>query len=524
MSFKVVITTSGIGSRLGEFTKYTNKSLLRIGSKPAISYIIENYPNDTSFVITLGYFGQQVREFLEIAYPHHSFEFVTVDQYEGGRSSLLYSLSQAKHFLQEPFIFHASDTIVLDKIPPPSKNWNGGFRGKGSSNYASFDVLGGKVSAVYEKGNLAPDLLHIGLVGIFDFSLFWELADKALHKKNYAGSLGDVDVLIQMVQEVDFDGIKFERWLDIGNVDKMNEAKAVLDKGDVHVLDKTGESIFKVDNHIVKFFYDKQILKNRVLRNKILKGIVPEIDSYKTHFYRYPYVEGQLYATIANSSNFLDFLEWAKKFLWKSVPTVERKKMNDLCEDFYFKKTQKRLNDFYLSRGISDKEEFINGLLVPPVSVLLEGIDKDWICDAIPSLFHGDFILDNILKVEDGNYVLVDWRQDFSGQLEAGDMYYDLGKLAHNLVVNHEMIDDNNFKIVKSRNGEVSINIHRFHTLVECEKILYDWLIKNGYDIKKVEILRAIIWLNMSPLHHHPFDLFLYYFGKLNLYTALNMR
>jgi hypothetical protein len=220
----------------------------------------------------------------------------------------------------------------------------------------------------------------------------------------------------------------------------------------------------------------------------------------------------------------LDFLEWAKKFLWKSVPTVERKKMNDLCEDFYFKKTQKRLNDFYLSRGISDKEEFINGLLVPPVSVLLEGIDKDWICDAIPSLFHGDFILDNILKVEDGNYVLVDWRQDFSGQLEAGDMYYDLGKLAHNLVVNHEMIDENNFKIVKSRNGEVSINIHRFHTLVECEKILFDWLIKNGYDIKKVEILRAIIWLNMSPLHHHPFDLFLYYFGKLNLYTALNMR
>ncbi|MFN9998456.1 MAG: hypothetical protein ACK52X_02410, partial [bacterium] len=294
MSFKVVITTSGIGSRLGEFTKYTNKSLLRIGSKPAISYIIENYPADTSFVITLGYYGEQVREFLEIAYPDHSFEFVTVDQYEGGKSSLLYSLSQAKHLLQEPFIFHASDTIVLDKIPPPSRNWNGGFRGKGSSNYASFDVLGGKVSAVYEKGNLTPDLLHIGLVGIFDFSTFWDLADKVLHQKNYSGSLGDVDVLIQMVQQVDFEGIKFERWLDIGNVDKMNEAKAVLDKGDVHVLDKIGESIFKIDNHIVKFFYDKEILKNRVLRNKILKGIVPEIDSFKTHFYRYPYVEGQL--------------------------------------------------------------------------------------------------------------------------------------------------------------------------------------------------------------------------------------
>jgi hypothetical protein len=103
-------------------------------------------------------------------------------------------------------------------------------------------------------------------------------------------------------------------------------------------------------------------------------------------------------------------------------------------------------------------------------------------------------------------------------------MYYDLGKLAHNLVVNHEMIDENNFRIIKSRNGEVSINIHRFHTLVECEQILYAWLVKNEYDIKKVKILSAIIWLNMSPLHHHPFDLFLYYLGKLNLYTALNEK
>jgi hypothetical protein len=41
-------------------------------------------------------------------------------------------------------------------------------------------------------------------------------------------------------------------------------------------------------------------------------------------------------------------------------------------------------------------------------------------------------------------------------------------------------------------------------------------------DIKKVEVLRAIIWLNMSPLHHHPLDIFLYYLGKLQLFQVLN--
>ena len=77
--YKVLITTSGIGSRLGEFTKYTNKTLLRIGKKPAISYIIDSYPKGTKFVVTLGYFGEHVKNFLEIAYPDGNFEFIFVD-------------------------------------------------------------------------------------------------------------------------------------------------------------------------------------------------------------------------------------------------------------------------------------------------------------------------------------------------------------------------------------------------------------------------------------------------------------
>ena len=44
----------------------------------------------------------------------------------------------------------------------------------------------------------------------------------------------------------------------------------------------------------------------------------------------------------------------------------------------------------------------------------------------------------------------------------------------------------------------------------------------NEYCIKRVMILRGLIWLNMSPLHHKPFDYFLFYHGKLNLFKALN--
>ena len=33
----------------------------------------------------------------------------------------------------------------------------------------------------------------------------------------------------------------------------------------------------------------------------------------------------------------------------------------------------------------------------------------------------------------------------------------------------------------------------------------------------KVELLTALIYLNIAPLHHYPYSIFLYYLGKLEL-------
>jgi NDP-sugar pyrophosphorylase family protein len=48
--YKVLITTSGLGSRLGSLTNYTNKSLIRVADKPAISYIIDYLKINVSMV------------------------------------------------------------------------------------------------------------------------------------------------------------------------------------------------------------------------------------------------------------------------------------------------------------------------------------------------------------------------------------------------------------------------------------------------------------------------------------------
>ena len=56
---------------------------------------------------------------------------------------------------------------------------------------------------------------------------------------------------------------------------------------------------------------------------------------------------------------------------------------------------------------------------------------------------------------------MIDWRQDFAGNIQLGDMYYDFAKLSHNLVVNHEIIDRNLFT-VDILDENINLNIHRF--------------------------------------------------------------
>ncbi len=75
MCYRVVIPTAGTGSRLEGLTKYINKSLVGIANRPTISHLIEQFPQDCEFVIALGYKGELVRDFLELAYPDRTIFF-----------------------------------------------------------------------------------------------------------------------------------------------------------------------------------------------------------------------------------------------------------------------------------------------------------------------------------------------------------------------------------------------------------------------------------------------------------------
>ena len=51
--------------------------------------------------------------------------------------------------------------------------------------------------------------------------------------------------------------------------------------------------------------------------------------------------------------------------------------------------------------------------------------------------FHGDLHFENIIFSKN-KFVLLDWRQDFNENLKVGDLYYELAKIMHGIIVSHE--------------------------------------------------------------------------------------
>ena len=517
--YRVLITTSGVGSRLGKLTDFTNKSLVRIGSKAAITRIIEMYPNNAHFIVTLGHFGNHVKEYLKIAHCDRHFTFVEVDNFDSAGSSQLYSMNCAKPYLQCPFIFHACDTLATWKILPPNVNWVTAAKIEHADQYSTLKIDSNfEFEGFSEKGEISFDYAYPGICGIKDYDLFWSIVENLLSTLNKK-SLSDCHVINEMVKrfrktnERKFHIVELDKWYDIGNAAELERTRIDFEE-DFDILDKSCENIYFLEKSVIKFFHDSEMVRKRVERMNHLSGLTPALEEASEHFFKYKFVIGSLFSNSVTLTKMNKFLEWALNNLWDKNPKED---ISTECYNFYFEKTKNRVNQFL--NGIPDREAIINGEKIPHVKEMINLIDKEWLCNGTSSIIHGDLILDNIIETPTG-FVLIDWRQDFAGRLDIGDIYYDLAKLNHNLIFNHELIKQGCYTLNYDKNNIICDILCR-KTLMDCKELLHKFIEDKGYDLRKVKLLTSLIWINMSPLHEHPLNKFLFNFGKYNLFCCL---
>ncbi len=226
--YKVLVTTSGIGSRLGDLTREKNKALVEINGKSILSYIFDSYPKGVSFVITLGFLGDQVREYLKKNHSDIKVEYAWVDKFVGPGTSCAYSMSKAAELLQCPFIFHACDTIVTQPIPRPDTNWTGGNpmrdldKSVVTKYFRTHWIEDGKLIKVQDVGANDYHQVHIGLTAVKDYKVFWDSLNYLYQKDPNDQKLTDTHVINEMIKRgYPFTSTLFDPWLDTGNPDTL---------------------------------------------------------------------------------------------------------------------------------------------------------------------------------------------------------------------------------------------------------------------------------------------------------------
>jgi hypothetical protein len=183
----------------------------------------------------------------------------------------------------------------------------------------------------------------------------------------------------------------------------------------------------------------------------------------------------------------------------------------------------------------------INGNKTETIQYYLDNVDWEKLLDIVPTrLCHGDLQFDNIVYNGD-EFKLIDWREDFGGNTEYGDLYYDLAKLYGGMILNYaQMKDPANYSWKRidqdhiepesgGRNTEAFgyTNEERSSEFVVLEHYVDDTLMgiannefadllkRYNFDFNRVKTLTAIIFLNMAPLHVNNFDTFLFFKSKV---------
>lgn len=509
MSYQVLIPCAGIGSRLRNETKLLNKSLIHIKNKPIISHILEKFPNDCEFIIPVGYRGKDLIDYLNIAHKDRKFIYENISPYEGEGSSLGYTLSKVVDNINDSFVFISCDTLVAEEIPSPELNWIGYSQVSDSSDYRTLEIKNGKILKLNEKLQSNTNNAYIGLAGISnyeDFKEFYKSNKSEFYKK------GESYPLSKMISQ--FKAQQFT-WFDTGSIPGLNNTRLNYEsnKNVTHnILEKEDEKIWFTSNKVIKFSGDESFIQERIERSKILQKYVPKITDEKKNMYSYDYVSGDVLSSRITTEIFDKLLNMLEGF-WekKELSDEESLSFSYSCHEFYKDKTFQRIEGFLNTYPFSNKDITLNGKKIESPYTILEKLDWKYLSKGIPVVFHGDLHFENILY-DSKKFIFLDWRQNFNGLLQYGDIYYDLAKLLHGILLPHKIVVDGLYSISESED-DITIDIKLPDNYLEIYDFYINWLKSQDFDVDKVHTLCALIYLNISPLHHHPYSRFLFYYG-----------
>lgn len=501
---------------MGELGGTTNKALLPVDRIAALSHIFSKFPKGTEFVVALGYLGQHVRDYVRVAHTKTGADtearvtFVEVQNSEGPGSGPGESLLACAPHLQRPFFFVTCDTLWDGEIDlSGERDWLGvaPVNAEDSASYCNLKIENGRAVALRDKQRVDESGFRafVGLAHVKSHEAFWRgLRDGALvagEKQLSPGLAALVNAGTAYAHDI--------AWRDIGTIDRYKSAVLRHEPFD---FSKTNECFYVIGGKVIKYFADADITAKRVRKAALNAEAFPAICDHVGNFMAYRYISGQTLYERNSPALFEKLLVWLERSLWRPV-AVERATLRSTCELFYQDKTSARLTAYHQKFGPSLNT--INGVAYPSDRELFARVDWSKLFDGRTVFMHGDLQFDNILHDDASDrFTLLDWRQDFGGYIEWGDLYYDLAKLYGGILINYAEIKRNHFEYEESADGAIKFSLPPQNEAAAYTRVLERFVSDRGLDFKRVRLLGALIYLNMSPLHHAPFSKALHALGR----------
>jgi len=524
MKYKVCILAAGAGARMGALAENINKATLPVNSKGIISYIIDKFSPEIEMVIAVGHKKETVIDYLSLAHPERKITIIEIDKFIGPATGPGYSLLQCREYLQCPFILCSADTLVIEDIPEPDKNWFGIAPVKETEKFCTVKIKNDLICQLDDKIKTNNKFAFIGLSGIKDYEDFFSSL-----QKNTDPIMSEVQVSngFNKLIEKKLVPIGFT-WFDTGSLSNYIETNKSFSGEKVRIdINKGDKFHYLVNDKVIKFYADVEMAARRFERSQSLNGLCPKVERRQGNFFSYPWVSGQLLSNVLNSKVMNDFLQWAKLNVWKesNLNKDEKNRFDDVCKVKYRDSTIKAINDLHRMKGIEDTHNTINGVNVPTLRELLERINWNDICEGKPVNFHGDLRIDNVLVTTDPKsnlqkFLFLDWSADFGTLLNYGDIYYEYAKFYASIILSEQMIREEKFTFDMSGTS-IYYNYVTKSELLDGKEDLEAFMKTSNINIQKVKILTSLIFLQGAVEETDPLNLLYYYVGKIKLFKTL---
>ena len=386
----VLLLAAGKGERLGDLTTNINKAVLPINNKAIISSIINKFPDNYEIVVALGYKGDIVKEYCELAHPNRKFIFVNVDDINSTNSGPGYSALKCKEYLNRPFYLAVADCIIDSELPPQDGNWLGVYPTSYPEKYSTVKSdTKGNILDFANKNHKGFNDAFIGLASILEYDIFWSELENNMQN-------GEIVSAFSNPSKYSNFSIKRSEWLDTGTLDDLNRTKNYFNDNPLSLHKETSEITYKEDKFI-KFHPNLDNILNKSKRAEILNGLIPSDFASTNNFISYNWEEGLTLYTYNDIDLYRKFLSVLDSNITKSKTWVGNK---ELYKSFYITKTENRKNKFIdrFGKKYYTKKYNVNGNNYDSLENILLGINlKNLFNNPMYNLFHGDLQFDNII-------------------------------------------------------------------------------------------------------------------------------